>query len=51
MLRVGQVSGILFVLGMNTIGVVPRLWIFVLWAVAGVGLCGRLTESAIESDR
>jgi hypothetical protein len=45
---VGQVSGILFVLGMNRIGVVPLLWLFMLLAVAGVGLCSRLTESEIE---
>jgi MFS family permease len=47
-LLVGQVSGILFVLGMNTIGVIPLLWLFVLLAVAGVGWCGRLNESEIE---
>lgn len=47
-LLVGQVSGILFVLGMNRIGVVPLLWLFVLLAVAGIGLCSRLTESEIE---
>ncbi|BBO79131.1 hypothetical protein DSCW_65480 [Desulfosarcina widdelii] len=47
-LLMGQVSGILFVLGMNTVGVVPLLWLFVLLAFASVGLCGRLTESEIE---
>jgi MFS family permease len=47
-LLVGQVSGILFVLGMNTVGVVSLLWLFVLLAIVSVGLCGRLTESEIE---
>jgi len=47
-LLVGQISGILFVLGMNTVGVVPLLWLFVLLAIASVGLCSRLTESEIE---
>lgn len=47
-LLVGQVSGILFVLGMNTVGVVPLLWLFVLLAIASVGLCSRLAESEIE---
>ena len=45
---VGQISGILFVLGMNTVGVVPLLWLFVLLAIASIGLCSRLTESEIE---
>ena len=43
-LLVGQVSGILFVVGMNTIGVVPFMWLFVLLAVASLGLCTRLTD-------
>jgi len=43
-LLVGQVSGILFVLGMNAIGVVPFMWLFVLLGVASLVLCTRLTD-------
>jgi sugar phosphate permease len=46
-LLVGQVSGILFVLGMNTIGVAVVMWAFVLLGALTLYLCTRLNESQI----
>lgn len=46
-LLVGQVSGILFVLAMNTIGVAAVMGAFVLLAALNLYLCTRLNESRI----
>jgi sugar phosphate permease len=46
-LLAGQISGILFVLGMNAVGVTPFLFLFVILMSANVVLAARLNESKI----
>jgi len=44
-LLAGQISGILFILGMNKIGMIASLYIYILFAVIGVIICLLLKES------
>jgi MFS family permease len=41
----GQISGIVFIVGMNTVGMIPFMVLFVALAVLNVYLCTRLEES------
>jgi len=51
-LLAGQISGILFILGMNKIGMIASLYIYILFAVIGVIICLLLKESPmIQSAR
>jgi MFS family permease len=43
----GQISGILFIIGMNTVGMIPFMILFVALAVVNVWLCTRLDESPL----
>jgi Na+/melibiose symporter-like transporter len=46
----GQISGILFIIGMNTLGMIPFMVFFVALAVLNVFLCTRLEESPLMTD-
>ena len=43
----GQISGILFIIGMNTVGMIPFMVLFVVLAAVNVLLCTRLEESPL----
>ena len=43
----GQISGILFIVGMNAVGMIPFMVLFVVLAVVNVLLCTRLEESPL----
>ena len=45
----GQVSGIGFIIGMNTLGMIPFMVFFVILAIINVFLCTRLKESPLMS--
>jgi sugar phosphate permease len=46
----GQISGILFIVGMNIVGMIPFMVLFVVLAVLNVWICTRMEESPLMTD-
>lgn len=44
-LLAGQISGILFIVGVNVLGITPMMWLFVALMAVALGLAGALRES------
>ena len=50
LLLVGQISGIIFIFGMNRIGMIPFLFVYVGFSIVGIILSALLEESPMIQE-